>query len=93
MSQKLIPRQELLHKLQRVAAFRSLLTMLSVFPILFVGYAVFGDSLSHTGFVVLFFGGPFVVMALLTRFYCKPAVSCPHCGSSLWHCGTGNFKT
>ena len=92
MNDNLIPRPELLRKLQRAAHVRSLVTMLSVLPILFVGFAVFGDALGHGGMAVIFFAGPLVVSALLTQVYCKRAVICPHCGGSLWHCGTGNFK-
>ncbi len=92
MNEKVIPREGLLRNLQRVAQVRSLLTMLSFVLILFVGFAVFGDSLSDGGMAAIFFGGPFLVMELLTHFYCKRAVTCPYCGGSLWRCGTGNFK-
>ena len=94
MNKKTISRQELLGRLQRVAQVRSVLTMLSVLPILFVAFAVFGESMGggSGGMAAVSFGGPLVVMVLITQFYCKRAVKCPHCGSSLWHCGTGNFK-
>ena len=92
MNEKTISRAELLHKLVRVAQVRSVITMLSMLPIWFIGFAAFGDSLGHGGMAVLFFGGPLIVCWLITVCYCKPAVTCPHCGNSLWACGTGNFK-
>ena len=91
MDEKVISTDALLRKLQHVAQVRAIITMLSIFPILLIAVAVFGNE--PTGaVVVVFFGSQFVVSWILTRFYCKRAVTCPHCGSSLWHCGTGNFK-
>lgn len=29
---------------------------------------------------------------IMTRLICRPMVTCPFCGVSLWECGTGNFK-
>ena len=78
----------LLRNLQRAAQVRSLASMASVFPSGILGYLLFGEIGSALGF----FGGFFGVEALMTRFYCRPAVRCPHCGGSLWYCGTGNFK-
>lgn len=86
-----ISRQELLWSLQCAAQVRSLVTMLSSVALL-IAAAVFGESLGPGGMAVVFFGGSQFVMVFLTRFYCRRAVRCPHCGNSLWPCGTGNFK-
>lgn len=42
--------------------------------------------------VLLLFGVPAIVGGVLTRGYCRKAVTCPHCDASLWDCGTGSFK-
>ena len=89
---KTITREQLERKLKRVAQVRAILTMLSVVPILMLMGVVFGESITPGWLGAGFFGGPLVVMALLTRFYCRPAVRCPNCGASLWELGTGNFK-
>ncbi len=89
---KTITREQLQRKLKRVAQVRAILTMLSVVPIVMLTGVVFGESMGGAWLVAGFFGGPMVVMALLTRFYCRPAVRCPNCGASLWDLGTGNFK-
>lgn len=90
MDQKVISADALLRRLRHVAQVRSVITMLSIFPILLIAVAVFDKE--STGVVVVFFGSQLILAWFLTRFYCKRAVTCPHCGSSLWHCGTGNFK-
>ncbi len=33
-----------------------------------------------------------LVSQVMTKAWCEKRVLCPHCGSSLWECGTGNFK-
>lgn len=38
------------------------------------------------------FGAPLLLSALVTRFYCRPAVRCPGCDASLWNCRKFNFK-
>lgn len=92
MNDKQISSQELLRKLRRAAQVRALVTMPSAFPLLFVEVAVLGPFVNQNVIAVLFFAGPLGISALITHFYCKQTVTCPHCGSSLWHCGTGNFK-
>ncbi len=66
--------------------------MLSAVLILFGMTALPKDWLDSVVPLMIFFGGFFAVSWTLTQFYCKPAVPCPHCGKSLWGCGTGNFK-
>ena len=90
-TERQIVRRELLCRLRHVAQVRSLVSMLSGVAIL-IAAAAFGESLGPGGMAAVYLGGFLFVMVLLTRFYCGPAVRCPHCGNSLWHCGTGNFK-
>ena len=78
----------LLRNLQRAAQVRSGVTMASVLPLMMLGGLLFGE----VGGVIGLFGGALAVERLMTRFYCRHAVRCPHCGASLWQCGTGNFK-
>jgi hypothetical protein len=42
--------------------------------------------------VFVVFGVPLLVCWAVTVKYCRRFVSCPHCGGSLWSCGTGSFK-
>jgi hypothetical protein len=88
-----IQKPELLKELVRAAVVRSIMTLLSVLPFLGIAGAVFGDRQGEgIGPMLVVVGGPMGVAWLVTRFYCRGAVSCPHCGASLWDCGTGNFK-
>ena len=59
---------------------------------MFVAAVLLGEAPDENVALVLIFGIPLVVCWLLTKFYCRQAVRCPHCGASLWGCGTGNFK-
>ncbi len=94
MDRRMISKQGLLRKLVRTAQVRSIVSMLSMLPFAAIAGAVFDGSSDADGIavVILLFGGPLAVSALLTHFYCKRAVVCTYCGNSLWQCGTGNFK-
>ncbi len=65
--------------------------MIIMVAFLFV-YAPLSRRIDPTWFLGLYFLSGLLVMALLTRLICHRAVICPWCGSSLWDCGTGNFK-
>lgn len=88
-----IQKLELHEKLVSAAHARSIVTMLSIPASLFIGVLILGESASEgvTPFVLLF-GVPGLVAWLVTMLHCRQSVRCPHCGSSLWGCGTGNFK-
>ena len=96
---KLIRRGELLGKLARAAQVRSVLSLLSAFPAVLVA-GLLTAALQNNGpndavgvlALMAFFGVPFGVSMLLTKYYCRRAVVCPCCQASLWDCGTGNFK-
>ena len=99
MGEKEISRQTLLYRLRRAAMVRSIITMLSMLPILLVLgilLRILGEPQGAGGLMVLYFvlcfGGPAIVSGLITHFYCRREVTCPYCGNSLWSCGTGNFK-
>jgi len=83
---------ELQHKLARAAQVRAIVTLLSAAPIWFAWFASGGDRLGDAATALVFIGGPLLVTVLMTVLYCRSAVRCPHCGRSLWPCGTGNFK-
>jgi len=93
MNEKTISKEELLRQLRKAGKVRAIITFLSFFLMWLLAAALFGESINTGVFAAFFFGGPLIVMHLLTHFYCKPAVICPYCGSSLWHCGNGCFKT
>jgi hypothetical protein len=79
---------DLLRRLRRAARRRALVSMASALPLMTLG----GLAFEGIGAVVGLFGGSLTVSSLMTRFYCLQAVCCPHCGGSLWYCGSGNFK-
>jgi len=84
---------ELWWNLARAAQVRSCVTMVSSLPLAaIVMSAIPPGPWRAEESIVAFFGGVLVIGALMTKFYCRRAVTCPVCGASLWDCGTGNFK-
>jgi len=89
---KMISRAWLERRLVRAAQVRAAVTMLGCIPLAVVGAAILGNVLAKKAAVLLFFGSFFGLERAMTYFYCRRKVKCPYCGSSLWDCGTGNFK-
>lgn len=88
-----IRRDELWWKLARAAQVRSRVTMVSSLPLAAIVMSVISPGPWRAEeSIVAFFGGFLVIGALMTKFYCRRAVTCPVCGASPWDCGTGNFK-
>jgi hypothetical protein len=90
-SNNTISRYQLQRSLVRAAMVRSAVTMLCAVPTM----AIAGGLQPWIGegpAVLIFFGGFLVCSWLMTKYHCKRAVTCPHCGGSLWDCGTDNFK-
>lgn len=90
-----ISREELLNQLIRAAQFRSIVTMLVAIPLAVTALAFVAFLVPRFAFVffpIYYFGGCGFVSWMLTKYHCRPAVACPRCGTSLWDCGTGNFK-
>lgn len=92
MCKKPISRESLHRQLVRTAQVRSAVSMLSFLLLMPVLGLLPKEWIASGPAVLILFGGFFAVSWAMTRFYCEPAVSCPHCGKSLWRCGTGNFK-
>ncbi len=90
-------RREILVKAAQVRSGFTMLTGLLAYPVSFgclwllalIGAPGF---VAFPVFILLVFGLPLAVSWHLTERYCKPAVVCPHCGETLWACGSGNFK-
>ncbi len=91
---KWIDAQVLHLNLVHAAQVRSLVTMAMFLPAL--GMAVLLGSLNSTfagvAAISCFFGIPIIISSVVTEWYCIPKVKCPHCGESLWYCGTNSFK-
>lgn len=93
MQQESISRSVLYEKLARAAQVRSVLTLLSAFGALCLLAAVPGVPQDATAIAaVLFFGVPLLVCWIVTVQICRRMVTCPYCTTSLWSCGSGNFK-
>src|SRR4051794_39123836 len=92
-----ISRSDLYKRVVRAAQVRSGITLLSAIACLVAtavihGLAQLPDLGTAIVFLGMFFGLPMVISRIVTERVCKRMVTCPVCGSSLWCCGTGNFK-
>src|SRR5262245_49567512 len=86
--------EEWLHKrLVRTAQLRSRITLSSlILPVVLIGAIPALADKANILPVLLLFGIPCFVDWIVTVYVCRPMVTCPSCGKSLWQCGTGNFK-
>ena len=88
-----IHKEDLRRALSKAAQVRALVTLASTIPnAIVIALLIPRFEARFPVFPLIVFIVPLAVAGLMTRFYCRRRVRCPHCDASLWDCGTGNFK-
>ena len=88
----------LLQQLRHAAGLRALITLGSeiiaffLMSIILAATGIEQKRVTSSAFFVCVFGVPLLVCWIWTVKVCRASVTCRSCGSSLWSCGTGNFK-
>jgi hypothetical protein len=96
-SPKKVSASHLLEQLRLAAGVRALITLGSEIVALFVvpiilAIARVEPQRAGPVFFLCVFAVPLLVCWTWTVKVSRTSVRCPSCGSSLWSCGTGNFK-